>query len=77
MILIYPLIINKIKNLVYHLVYFYYVGIVIPITILGRIRGTFEGADPVFIHYVGLTSIIIGFIYFTNMIIRYKRSEIK
>ena len=77
MILIYPFIINKIKNLVYHLVYFYYVGIVMGITILGRVRGTFEGADPEFIHYVGLALIMLGFIYFTYIIIRFKKSEIK
>jgi hypothetical protein len=44
---------------------------------LGRVRGTFEGADPEFIHYVGLALIMLGFIYFTYIIIRFKKSEIK
>ena len=77
MILIYPFIISKIKNIIYHLVYFYYVGIVMAITILGRIRGTFEGANPEVSHYIGLSAIILGFIYFTYVIIRAKKSEIK
>ena len=77
MILIYPFIISKIKKIIYHLVFFYYVGIVMAITILGRIRGTFEGAEPEFFHYLGLGSVILGFIYFTSVIIRSKKSIIK
>ena len=77
MILIYPFIISKIKKIIYHLVFFYYVGIVMAITILGRIRGTFEGAEPEFFHYLGLGSVILGFIYFTSVIIRSKKPIIK
>ena len=77
MILIYPFIITKIKNLIYHLIYFYYVGIVMAITILGRINGTFEGANPAISHYIGLALISLGFIYFTYVILRSKKSEIK
>tara|TARA_B100001175_G_scaffold43369_1_gene32593 strand:+ start:197 stop:769 length:573 start_codon:yes stop_codon:yes gene_type:complete len=77
MILIYPFIISKIKKIIYHLIYFYYVGIVMAVTILGRVRGDFEGAEPEFFHYLGLASVILGFIYFTSVIIRSKKSIIK
>ena len=77
MILIYPFIITKIRKLIYHLIYFYYVGIVMAVTILGRVRGNFEGAEPEFFHYLGLASVILGFIYFTSVIIRSKNPIIK
>ena len=77
MILIYPFIISKIRKIIYHLIYFYYVGIVMAVTILGRVRGNFEGAEPEFFHYVGLASVILGFIYFTSVIIRSKNPIIK
>lgn len=47
------------------------------ITILGRINGTFEGANPEISHYIGLALISLGFIYFTYVILRSKKSEIK
>jgi hypothetical protein len=77
MILIYPFIISKIEKIIYHLIYFYYVGIVMVVTILGRVRGNFEGAEPEFFHYVGLASVILGFVYFTSVIIRSKNPIIK
>ena len=77
MILIYPLIISKIRKLVYHLIYFYYVGIIMAVTILARVRGNFKGAEPEFFHYLGLVSLILGFIYFTAVIIRSRKPIIK
>ena len=47
------------------------------VTILGRVRGNFEGAEPEFFHYLGLASVILGFIYFTSVIIRSKKPIIK
>ena len=47
------------------------------VTILGRVRGNFEGVEPEFFHYLGLASVILGFIYFTSVIIRSKKSIIK
>ena len=47
------------------------------VTILGRVRGNFEGAEPEFFHYVGLASVILGFVYFTSVIIRSKNPIIK
>ena len=47
------------------------------VTILGRVRGNFEGAEPEFFHYLGLASVILGFIYFTAVIIRSRKPIIK
>ncbi|MEL7163704.1 MAG: hypothetical protein AAFN92_23295, partial [Bacteroidota bacterium] len=37
-----------------HLVYFSYVGLVMALTYLARIKGEFEGVTPVPVHYVGI-----------------------
>ena len=39
LIIIYPLLIDKIKKTIYHIIYFYYVGIVMAVTYLARIKG--------------------------------------
>ena len=41
MIILYPFVINKIKKRSYHLIYFYYVGIVMLLTYVSRIKGDF------------------------------------
>jgi hypothetical protein len=64
MIIIYPFIINKINRINYHLVYFYYVGIVFLVTYLARIRGDFEGADPEKFHVIAFIILIIVFLKF-------------
>lgn len=61
MIIIYPFIINKIKNTTYHLIYFYYVGIVFLVTYLARIRGDFEGASPEIFHKIAFLLLILVF----------------
>ena len=50
MIILYPFVINKIKKRSYHLIYFYYVGIVMLLTYVSRIKGDFIGADPELFH---------------------------
>ncbi len=64
MIIIYPFIINKIKNTTYHLIYFYYVGIVFLMTYLARIRGDFEGASPEIFHKIAFLLLILVFFKF-------------
>ena len=73
MILVYPFIINKIIMPVFHFIYFYYVGIVMGITYLERIRGNFEGAEPDLFHYIGISSVIISFIGFGLYLMKNRR----
>ena len=74
MILIYPVMINKIKKMVYHFIYYYYVGIVFAATYLSRIQGNFEGANPETFHFIGLGLIVASFILFTILIMKFKES---
>lgn len=62
-IIFYPFFIEKIKRNGFHFIYFYYVGFVMAMTFLARIRGDFEGADPSIFHYIGLITIGILFVY--------------
>ena len=62
-IVIYPFYMMKIKRLGIHLIYFYYVGFVMAMTFLARIRGEFEGAPQSDFHYFGIVLIIIFFLY--------------
>jgi hypothetical protein len=64
LIIIYPLLIDKIKKTIYHIVYFYYVGIVMAVTYLARIKGEFVGAPTELFHYFGFTIVILIFILF-------------
>ena len=70
---LYPIVINKIKKIIFHFIYFYYVGIVMVITYLERIRGNFEGAEPELFHYIGLVSIIISLLAFGLYFNKYRR----
>ncbi|MBT7739208.1 hypothetical protein OAP92_03865 [Flavobacteriaceae bacterium] len=72
MILIYPLMINMIKKMIYHFIFYYYVGIVFAATYLSRIQGNFEGANPETFHFIGLGSIVASFILFTILIMRFQ-----
>ena len=72
MILIYPLMINMIKKMIYHFIFYYYVGIVFAATYLSRIQGDFEGANPETFHFIGLGSIVASFILFTILIMRFQ-----
>ena len=64
LILIYPLLIDKIKKTIYHIIYFYYVGIVMAVTYLARIKGEFVGAPTELFHYFGFSIVILIFILF-------------
>ena len=64
LIIIYPFLIDKIKKTIYHIVYFYYVGIVMAVTYLARIKGEFVGAPTELFHYFGFSIVILIFILF-------------
>lgn len=64
LIIIYPLLIDKIKKTIYHIIYFYYVGIVMAVTYLARIKGEFIGAPTELFHYFGFSIVILIFILF-------------
>lgn len=64
LIIIYPLLIDKIKKTIYHIMYFYYVGIVMAVTYLARIKGEFVGAPTELFHYFGFSIVILIFILF-------------
>ena len=64
MIIIYPFIIEKIKKHIYHLIYFYYVGIVMLMTYVARIKGDFEGAEPEIFHTIAFVFLILVFLKF-------------
>jgi hypothetical protein len=72
LIIIYPLLIDKIKKTIYHIIYFYYVGIVMAVTYLARIKGEFIGAPTELFHYFGFSIVILIFILFGYKI--YKKS---
>ena len=72
LIIIYPLLIDKIKKTIYHIVYFYYVGMVMAVTYLARIKGEFIGAPTELFHYFGFSIVILIFILFGYKI--YKKS---
>jgi hypothetical protein len=44
-IVIYPFYMTKVKRFGIHLIYFYYMGFVMAVTFLARIREEFEGAS--------------------------------
>ena len=62
LIIIYPFIIDKISNSIFHIIYFYYVGIVMAMTYIARIKGEFIGAPTELFHYVGLSLVLLSFI---------------
>jgi len=64
MIITYPFLINKIKKNIYHFIYFYYVGIVMLMTYVARLKGDFEGADPEIFHKVAFFVLILAFFSF-------------
>ena len=72
LIIIYPLLIDKIKKTIYHIIYFYYVGMVMAVTYLARIKGEFIGAPTELFHYFGFSIVILIFILFGYKI--YKKS---
>ncbi|NKI31802.1 hypothetical protein [Croceivirga thetidis] len=74
MIVLAPFVLHKVK-LGFQLVYFYYVGIVMGVTYLARIRGDFQGAEPFWFHHSAI-GILIGFmLYFGIRIFRTSRTK--
>ena len=65
MIIIYPFYIEKVKNKILHFIYFYYVGLIMIMTYIARIRGKFKGAEPEMFHYLAITFLIITLIVFS------------
>ncbi len=59
----YPFYMKRIIKLGIHLAYFYYVGIVMGVTFLSRIRGEFEGAPESVFHYFGIVTLAVFFLY--------------
>jgi len=68
MIIIYPFLIKKIKNPIYHLIYFYYVGIVMLLTYVARLKGDFEGANPEIFHKVAFLVLILTFLFWIQFL---------
>ena len=58
MIVVYPFVLHRVRSGWPHLVYFYYVGLVMAVTLLARVQGHFEGAEPGVEHVVGL--VVLG-----------------
>lgn len=61
LIVVYPFLIAKISTLRVHLLYYFYVGFIMGMTFLSRIRGEFEGASPSGFHYFGIALIFLFF----------------
>ena len=76
LILVYPFVIDKVKpSSLLHYIYFYYVGAVIAITYVARIKGDFEGASPETFHYFGLVTIVTAMLGLTLFLILKKKAH--
>lgn len=64
MILLYPFLMDRIKNKQLHFVYFLYLGIVIIGTYMARIKGEFPGVTPGPIHYFGVIATVLALLVF-------------
>ena len=73
-IVIYPFYMMKINRLRIHLIYFYYVGFVMAMTFLARIRGEFEGAPQSDFHYFGVLLIACFFLYSPYVFFKTKKT---
>ena len=62
LILVYPFAMKSLKPA--SPLHFYYVGLVMGITYLSRVKGQFEGASPEAFHYFGLVATIIAMLGF-------------
>jgi len=70
MILLYPFLMDRIKNKKLHFIYFGYLGIVIIGTYMARIKGEFPGVTPGPIHYFGIMATVLALLVFGFMIFR-------
>ena len=74
MILLYPIFFNKFKHKkIAHNIYFLYVGFVMAMTYIARMKGDFEGAAPDLIHKIGLALVLTSMIVFIYKIVRPKK----
>lgn len=65
MILLYPVFFERIKNKKsIHAIYFLYVGFVMAMTYVARMKGEFEGASPELFHKLGLGLVLAAMVYF-------------
>ena len=64
MIIIYPFLIEKINRKAIHLTYFYYVGFVMLMTYVSRVRGQFIGAEPEIFHFIALGILVFILLIF-------------
>ena len=77
MVVVYPFYINKINRKVYHLIYFYYVGFVMLMTYISRIRGQFVGANPEIFHFIAMGVLILCLVFFGIKLVDFKKRSLK
>lgn len=77
LIIAYPFVIYRIKKVLYHFLYFYYVGFVMAMTFMARIKGEFQGALPEPFHFIGLVTVVFVFILFGAKIYSHKKRAMK
>ena len=71
MIVVYPFLIEKINRKAFHLTYFYYVGFVMIMTYISRVRDQFIGAEPEAFHYISLIVLVFVLLIFgTQMVLK-------
>ena len=58
-----PFFLHRLK-LPFQLVYFYYVSLVMILTWVARVKGEFQGADPSWVHYLGIVIFVGGGLLF-------------
>ena len=77
MVVVYPFYINKINRKVYHLIYFYYVGFVMLMTYISRIRGQFVGANPEIFHFIAMGGLILCLVFFGIKLVDFENRSLK
>ena len=75
LVLVYPFVILRVRARSFlHLVYFYYVGLVMALTYVARIKGEFDGATPDGFHIPGLCLVLVAFTAGTALLVVGRRS---
>jgi hypothetical protein len=76
MILLYPIFFERIKNKkIIHAIYFLYVGFVMAMTYIARMKGEFEGASPEIFHKLGLGLVLASMVYFMYKKFKFSTSK--
>lgn len=71
MVVVYPFVMLRFRTvLTAHLVYFLYVGAVMAITLLARVQGAFEGAEPGPLQFVSLGVLLVAMLLYTALLLR-------